>query len=194
MYDALTLITKTHKDKPMKKIMLQLLTTIILCMGLLHTANAVVIYDESISGDISDIPGASRHILVGVGVNSIIGTSTLGDVDDFLVEDFLVTSTPSLQITGGLFTTMFQGTGAGFYNSSLVPNFTGPILGNESERLGAFSGLTRFQVRSDTASESFTWRFDFTVVDSNAVPEPSIIALMSLGLIGFVATRRRLLK
>ena len=58
----------------------------------------------------------------------------------------------------------------------------------------ATSGITNVAFYSATDSGTGTWRMDNVSVDTSAVPEPSAIALMGLGLLGFVATRRKIKK
>ena len=106
-------------------------------------AQADVIYDESVSGDLSVGP-STFFTLVG-GVSSILGTANLADTDDFGINAVAA----GLEITGGVFTAMFGGVGNGNYNSSAIPVvgggiFQGVINGNESVLIDTFlSGIFR---------------------------------------------------
>ena len=151
-----------------------------------QNASATIIYDESASGDLG--VGPSTFFTLGVGVSSIVGTAILLDTDDFGINAVAA----GLEITGGVFTAMFGGTGNGNYNSSGIPVvgggiFQGVINGDESVLIDAFpSGI--FRVSNGGGSESIGWRFDFTVA---AVPEPSTLGLLGAGLLGLFMRRKR---
>ena len=80
-----------------------------------QNVSATIIYDESASGDLGI--GPSTFFNLGIGVSTIIGTAILLDTDDFGINAVAA----GLEITGGVFTAIFGGTGNGNYNSSGIP-------------------------------------------------------------------------
>lgn len=148
-------------------------------------AQAAVIYDESVSGDMGAAAGYSPVWELMVGMNSIIGTLTAGDTDNFIVK-----AASGLEITGGVFEALFSGSGAGFYNSSGVPVvgggiFQGEIGGDTTVEIDSFA-IGLFKTERLSADSDITYRYDFNVVDPNAVPGPSTLAILCIGMMGLV--------
>ena len=154
-------------------------------------SNASFIYDESVDGDMGAAAGASPVWELTVGTNSIIGNLTQGDIDDFRV-----IASNGLEITGGTFEALFNGSGFGFYNSSGIPVvggsiFQGTIAEDTLVEIDSFSsGL--FRTDRDSADSDITYRYDFHVVDPNAVPSPSNFAFLLIAATGL--TVRKVLK
>jgi hypothetical protein len=155
----------------------------VLCVS--QFAQATVIYDESVSGDMGAAAGASPVWELMLGMNSIIGTTTVDDSDDFIVR-----AESGLEITGGVFEALFSGSGTGFYNSSGIPVvgggiFQGIIGGDTTVEIDSFA-IGLFSTQRSSADADITYRYDFNVVDPNAVPGPSTLALLCLGIIGII--------
>ncbi len=189
-----------------------------LASGLVSGAGAATVYDESVSGDLSNAGASPTFISTAAGSNQIFGTTgkTGGviDLDYFTVALqagqtlTAITLLPGSNVNGSL---SFIGVQAG---SKVTVSPTGGsatgLLGwthySTSEigtdilpAIGAGAGATGFTPPLGTGTYSFWvqdtspgaahYGFDFTVT---SVPEPTGMALMLAGLAGLgVALRRR---
>jgi len=180
--------------------------------GFAHSAAAVTIWDEGLNGDLSGDQAAPTDLTVGLGTNSITGTSQNLDRDFFTITvpdgarftQLLLTSFDSTddlaffaiqsgpEITGDLFTADDL---LGWLHPSAT--FVGTdILDDVALGAGAIGFTTPLGPGTYTLwlqqgdPELVTYGFD-VIIEPVAVPEPSMLMLFVLGLGALAVTRRR---
>ena len=180
--------------------------------GFAHSAAAVTIWDEGLNGDLSGDQAAPTDLTVGLGTNSITGTSQNLDRDFFTITvpdgarftQLLLTSFDSTddlaffaiqsgpEITGDLFTADDL---LGWLHPSAT--FVGTdILDDVALGVGAIGFTTPLGPGTYTLwlqqgdPELVTYGFD-VIIEPVAVPEPSMLMLFVLGLGALAVTRRR---
>jgi MYXO-CTERM domain-containing protein len=173
-----------------------------------HSAAAVSIWDEGVSGDLSNDPAAPTVLALGLGTNSITGT-TASDTDFFTI------TVPDGASFARLLLTSFESTD----DLAFLAIESGPVItdmGSAANLLGWLHPSATFvgtDILDDVASgegalgfaaplgpgtytlwmqqtgpEPLAYGFDLVVV---SVSEPPVAALFALGLVALALARRR---
>jgi len=177
------------------------------------TANAGIIYDEGVSGDLSGAFGAPTGLALGAGANTVIGqigpngnTGAVGgnDADYFTFSvgagetldsitvdayDFSPAD-PGVSFFGYVMGTVFSGQGIGDVSGFVLFNgASGDILDDiAAGPLGA--GDYAFWVQ-ETSNNSVDYQFTFNTSRAANVPAPAVPLLLGTGLLCLLASRRR---
>ena len=175
---------------------MRILSTILSLGICISSARAVVLWDEAFQGDLSNNNLAPTALTLGLGVNSILGTmgrdlpSVPVDRDMFtftiapgraLASINVVTFTPTNQsfyaIAPGI---TINDTDPATHLANTLVQHTGDIL--PQMVLGSYSGGTgitdplgpgTYTAWFQELSSVVTYRMDYTIVDTVAVPEPA---------------------
>jgi hypothetical protein len=177
-----------------------------------HSACAVAIWDEGADGDLSNDPEAPTVLALGLGSNTVTGSSQLGDMDVFTITvpdgasfvQLLLTSFDSADDLGFLalqsgpaitdITSPANMLGwvhpsAAFVGTDLLDDLA---LGQGALGFTPPLGSGTYTLwMQQTGSELIGYAFDLNVVaDPTEVPEPSAGLLFVLGLGVLVVARR----
>ena len=163
-------------------------------------------YVESTDGELSDVFGAPDPLTFGVGVNTISGSigGTGSGSNNGTDADYFVFNLGANETVTSIFTTRTGPTTQSFIGYFAGAAFTGQAAGDltsntlfsDNETLlpgGLLAGpLTQgthaFWLQETGGQADYSIAF---TVESSAIPEPSsAIALMGLGMVGFVRRRR----
>ena len=173
-------------------------------------AGAAVIHDEALDGDLSNDRLAPTALSIGVGTNSVIATSQIGDREFYTITLAAGTSLSALNLvsySGSDIAFIAIQSGSSFTENPDSPNVAnilgyshfGPGLGGATgdilDNIGAGAGAIGFSPPLPSGSYTFwsqqtgaavTYQFDLVVV-----PEPGSALLLALGLGGIAACGRR---
>lgn len=182
-------ITKTsidiQRENKMQKIFTRLVVASALAIGLVSTANAAV-FDISLSAGENTGSGTITIADALIGPNAVVYTRDASVSINFagfsysipfspqtetFVFDFLGLNIVKAQDNSGSFVDFGQSGGSANY----IEFLNGPVPGN-------FTTLGR--PGGDVTGT-------FSIAPASAVPEPTTVALLGLGLFGFVASRRK---
>jgi hypothetical protein len=173
-------------------------------------AAAVTIWDEGVDGDLSGAQAAPTLLALGLGTNSISGTTLAGDLDFFSITVPAGTGLARLVLTahesvddlsflaiesGPVITDLTSATNMlGWLHPS--PAFVGAdILDDMALGAGAIGfaaplGPGTYALwMQQTGPEIVAYGFDL-IVEPAAVPEPPMFGLLALGLVALAAARR----
>jgi hypothetical protein len=175
-----------------------------------HSAAAVTIWDEGVNGDLSSDPAAPTDLAVGLGTNSITGT-TAGDMDFFTITvpdgaNFTQLLLTSFESTDDLAFLAIQ-SGPVITDLSTPDNLLGWLHASAAfvgtnilDDIALGAGALGFTVplgpgtytlwMQQTGAELVAYGFDL-IIEPAAVPEPAMAALFALGLCALAIARRR---
>lgn len=152
-----------------------------------------------ISGQVDNAPGTPDIIALTGGVGTTTYTVTLSEAIKDPIMAIVSLGQPGVFVTYDFdrpFTIVSQGGGYWGGTSSSLAQLPGDILqGNEGH--GTIQFLGTFSTFSWTAPTYENWHgFTFGIrtterIEPTAVPEPTTLALLTMGLAGFGFTRRR---
>ena len=176
-----------------------------------HSAAAVTVWDEDVNGDLSGDQFAPTAVTVELGTNSITGTTQVGDLDFFtitvpdgaLLTELLLTSFEStddlafLAIQSGPVITDLTVAddllgwlhpSAAFVGTDILDDLA---LGEGAIGFTAPLGPGTYTLWMQQLNvEPVAYGFDL-IIEPVSVPEPSMVALLVLGLGALAVTRRR---
>ena len=172
-------------------------------------AQAEVIYDESVSGDLDTFD--TRNFSLLNGVNTVLGQGSFGvlsgiDFDGFLFQlsagqtltsvVFRVVQLTLEDDTGYLFESFNLASGA--HGGAPIDTVTVSLFGSETDmfdgvmpRGAGTYGFDPRELSREGAGGSWTYAIDFTVTEQSQIPEPASLALLGFGLAGLGFSRRK---
>ncbi|MEM9446664.1 MAG: PEP-CTERM sorting domain-containing protein [Verrucomicrobiota bacterium] len=199
-----SIITKIHMNSLSTVALIALYT----CLISSHS-QAAVIYSELVSGDLSGTPSSPELLVVGPGINTIIGSvgenGDTGATDGSDADYFTLTIPFGLSINTITIDNYFTAPNPAGRGSFLAYKAGVGFSGQEREDIDARSLfdsstvnlLTDLGLTSLEAGSHSFWiqETDPTVVDYTisyeAVPEPSTYFLIGVGLVTLVVLRKR---
>lgn len=168
-----------------------------------HAYAIPISYDESVNGDLN----GSQNLALGVGLNTVMGTITFSNnifiATDFDIFDFSVAVGSSLTtitidiallpVGSGVFSSSGWRLNEWEYSEGVAIPSTGLSLFTAALPLSSGNfNIANYSLAGSLPADTGWRTAAYTMsLDVTAVPEPSILALMSVGLIGLIGVARR---
>lgn len=175
-------------------------------------AQAVVLYDESVSGDLATFDTTTINLVSGA--NSVLGSAafsitkfdsdgflvnlgaglTLSDIEYFISNVSVASDTTSLSTRYGMKTPDHSGTLMASTSVNVLGGSPQDMFASALPVTGAFAFGTTPQVTSRVGGGgSWDYEIRLTVVpeSSTVVPEPITLLLLGLGIVGLGFARKR---